>query len=392
MRNLQTSKSFIIIALAIPLFIVAISINVIFTITALDSLNDFGSFVASGQFYNQGENPYSNDSPLVFSVKFANINLEGDAPNLNPPISVIIFKSIASIPPLLSINIWRICSIIIFIISLLILNRTYPIEKSQSRLRAVWALGLAGFWHTLQLGQIYTLLLFFTVLVWIFLKSKHELIAGIFLGILIAIKPNFIFWAFLLLVGGNWKTFLSAGFSAATISAIPLFTDGFIIYQQWLTASSLFTPNLLLFPGNNSFQGLTSRVGYVNIGIILSAIVAFVISLHVLRTKPAVSIVNRLGVIVSLLISPIAWTGYILMVLPIFFEQQQIKWDIILSSVIFSIPVMFSLVLFQTNFTSFIIFGWLYGWGLLFLLYGVFFDSCILKDKVAAIIKSIQTN
>jgi hypothetical protein len=225
-----------------------------------------------------------------------------------------------------------------------------------------------------------------------FLKSKRELLAGIFLGLLIAIKPNFIFWAVLLLVGGNWKVFLSAAISAATISTIPLFTDGFLIYQQWLTASSLFTPKLLLFPGNNSFQGLTSRVGHVNIGIILSALVAFVISWHVFKTKPAVSIVNRLGVVVSLLISPIAWTGYTLMVLPIFFEKHKLKWDIILSSAIFSIPVMFSLVLFQTNFPNFIIFGWLYGWGLLILLYGIFFDSCILKDRVAAIIKSIQTN
>ena len=34
-------------------------------------------------------------------------------------------------------------------------------------------------------------------------------------------------------------------------------------YQQWFDAAKLFTPDLLIFPGNNSLQGLAAHFGLI---------------------------------------------------------------------------------------------------------------------------------
>jgi alpha-1,2-mannosyltransferase len=387
-EKITIAKNAIILLLLICIY----CINFLFVFAGLDTYQDFGSFIAAGQLANAGKNPYSNDSPLMYSVDFPELGLKGDAPNLNPPISVLVFQSIAEIDPNISINIWRIVSILLYIVSLLFLNRTYPAKGFQAIMRIAWALSLAGFWHTIQLGQIYCLILFFAVLTWIFQKNNRYFLAGICLGFLIAIKPNFIFWAILLWVAGNWKSFIASGFTALSISIIPLFTHGIRIYQQWLEASSIFTPNLLLFPGNNSFQGLTARFGQPNLGIVLSVILALAILWRVFNRQTDLEKNNALGGIVSLLISPIAWTGYTLAVLPIFFSLKKWNWMVTGSAILFSVPVIFPLVFFQSSFTDFVIFGWFYGWGLLMLLFGTVFESRIRKGSTAEKISSIQTN
>jgi hypothetical protein len=40
-----------------------------------------------------------------------------------------------------------------------LLNKEYPTDKKNQLLRLIWAFSLAGIWHTLQLGQIYAMLL-----------------------------------------------------------------------------------------------------------------------------------------------------------------------------------------------------------------------------------------
>jgi hypothetical protein len=94
--------------------------------------------------------------------------------------------------------------------------------------------------------------------------------------------------------------------------------------------------------------------------------------------------VSALGIMASLLASPISWTGYTMLLLPIFFSLK--KWTIpaIVSAAILAIPFAIVLQLFQTSFVNFVLFGWLYGWGLILLV----------GDVVAKTImtSSIQTN
>lgn len=391
MKTVVATKKSLVDILIIVLLIVSTTLNILFVIDTKNDLYDFGSFIASGKFENRGTNPYSGDSPLIFFVKFSENGPEGKAPNLNPPISVLIFKQFAEGDLSRSILIWRISSIVLFFVSLLILFKEYPQKGRHQLLLFLWAVSLAGFWHTIQLGQLYSLLLLLVVLIYVFFKKKKLILSGIVLGVLIAIKPNFIFWAILLLCAGNWRTFLSAGITASAISAVPLITDGTQIYKQWIEASNLFTPDLLIFPGNNSFQGLTARFDIANMGIILSILMAAGLLYYVVKRKPRQENLNSLGVVSSLLISPIAWTGYTILTLPYFFGHKKWNWIITLSAVIFAVPFMIPLSFFTVNFSAFIFFGWFYGWGLISLLAGI-----LISDHDAAsteeITSSIQTN
>jgi hypothetical protein len=375
----------------VGILVIIILLNIAFVIRGWPSLLDYGSFIASGQLANAGENPYSDQSPLIFSIQFGENGPGGSAPNLNPPISVLLFQGLAEINPEVSIVIWRITSIILYVSAVIILHQHHPIHGFPAVLRVGWALSMAGFWHCIELGQIYTLLLMLVVATWVFIKQGKFLAAGIFLGTLIAIKPNLILWAIFLWLGSYGKVFWISSFAAAIISIFPLAKYGVGIYQQWLDASVKFTPHLLLFPGNNSFQGLTARLGSSNSGIILGIILVVVVVIFILKKKPDTATVNALGMVSSMLVSPIAWTGYTLLLIPIFFSQEKWNWKYLISGAIFTVPFAIPLKYFMASFGSFIFWGWFYGWGLLILVSATLLSSRR-TDQTPAITSSIHTN
>lgn len=367
----KSNQHLFVISLVTSILAVFFYINITFVLGNINGLSDFGSFIASGQFANRGENPYATHSPLIFTVYFPDIHHYGLAPNLNPPISVLVFQQIANINPVYSIQIWRILSILFYGWTIYLLTRE-SLGRTNPNLfwRVIWAMSLAGFWHTIQLGQIYTFLLLLVAGVTLSMEKEKRIWAGVLLGILIAIKPNFIFWAIALGVAGYGSIFLSAGITAIFISLIPVYFYGLKIYQQWLEAANLFTPNLLVFPGNNSLQGLTAHFGLAQMGTILSAGLSIAAIVLVYKYKPNIFKLNLISIITSLLISPIAWTGYTLLLLPFFFKVQKWEREYWISAFIFSVPFLFVLGLFTTNFFNFIFWGWFYGWGLLILLIG----------------------
>lgn len=352
------------------IFFFSLIVNIPFILISFSSPLDFGSFYAAGEFASEGKDPYSTNSPLIFRVEFPGINHFGLAPNLNPPISIIIFEQIISSPLQNAVIAWRIVSIILYIVLAIFIQRSnLNNQKNPNGIqRLMWILALAGFWHCIQLGQIYIPMLVVTLLAWVWLKQGRDILGGIAIGFLIAIKPNFIVWAIILLAARNWKSFLTAGITSFGISLIPLFLYGTEIYTQWLEASAQFAPALLIFPGNNSFQGLTARFGFPEIGVALGISLLIGILFFIFIKKIPQTAVHGIGIISSLLLSPIAWTGYTLLTIPIFLEKE--KWNIPywISSLILVTPFAIILNLFQTSFLNFVFWGWFYGWALVILL------------------------
>jgi len=159
--------------------------------------------------------------------------------------------------------------------------------------------------------------------------------------------------------------------SSLIVSLIPALFYGTRIYAQWLEASALH-PETVIMPGNNSILGLTARFGSIPAGIIISLILVLIL-LILSKQKSSDSMekpeyVSALGIIASLLASPISWTGYTILLLPIFFSLK--KWTVpaMVSAAILTVPFQLVLQFFQTSFVSFVIFGWFYGWGILSLL------------------------
>ncbi len=361
------------LAAAIKVFVIFILaaffyININVNLASREKLQDFGSFIASGQLVVQGENPYNISSPLIFSVNFDKIGISGIAPNLNPPISVLIFRQLANIPPNISVQAWRILSIALYFFIVFNLIRANSHEFPSINWKVIWALSLAGFWHTVELGQLYILLLALASGTVIYAQKNRPIVAGVFLGGLIAIKPNFIFWALALWAAGYGSIFLTAGITALSISLLPFFTYGYKIYEQWLKASQIFTPHLLAFPGNNSLQGLTARFSSPQTGVALSMLLAIGVLIFIRKNRSVTHNTHLLGIITSLLISPIAWTGYTILLLPTLMKENRWNLSHWISAGIFTLPFFMVLGLFEENYFNFVFFGWFYGWGLLILL------------------------
>jgi hypothetical protein len=363
------------------ILVMAYIINTIFVIPSLDEPHDFGSFFAAGQFAVQGKNPYSTDSELIYGVTFPIIGHSGLAPNLNPPILVLLFKGLAHFQMAQVLAVWRIVSVRVFLIAVFFLFQKTPNPRSPDFVRrTLLTFAQAGFWHAIQLGQVYTIMLLIAAAAWVWLKQGRSANGGIALGILIAIKPNFVFWGLALAAAKNWKAFLMATSTAISLSILPVFFYGPQVYAAWLEASATFTPNLLIFPANNSLQGLTARFGSPQLGIMLSIILAGLTLVLIHKKKYSHEKTNTLGILVSLLISPLAWTGYTLIALPILLENPAWNWRYWLAALIFVVPFFVPLALFQASFFNFVFFGWFYGWGLLILLGDAVFDRAETAD------------
>ena len=367
------------------IFIAILMINFFPFIDGQNALMDFGSFYASGLKIRNGENPYDPNSEYIFEINFSRIGAGGKMMNLNPPISVMLFESMSRFNPYRSLIIWQITSAILYTGLIFLLASVY--KQNITPTRFIWAFTLAGFWHTLVLGQIYILLLAFTVLGWIFLQRKRYILAGIIIGVVISIKPNFVIWPLFLLASGYYVTFVASILGGLVISLIPVIFYGTRIYAQWLEASALRYETLIM-PGNNSILGLTARFQNIDLGIALSAVLVLIllilskwkISNNVERPER----ISTLGILASILASPISWPGYTILILPVFFSLK--KWSklVTISAAILSIPFAIVLQLHQTSFENFVIFGWLYGWGILLLLGDAVTNSMTTR--------SIQTN
>jgi len=375
-----------ILVLVYLFFTAVIIINLLPFFDNDDSLMDFGSFYASGLNIQNGENPYNPNSEYIFEINFSRVGAGGKMMNLNPPISVLIFQWLPQFDPHQALIIWQIISVILYASAVFLLAGSY--KQNLSPTKFIWVFTLAGFWHTLVLGQIYIFLLLFTVLGWVGLKKGRYILAGMAIGVVIAIKPNFIIWPLFLLVFGYYITFIASVLSGLIISLIPVVLHGTKIYVQWLEASTL-QPRTLIMPGNNSILGLTTRFSdNLSVGIALSAIVVIILLILAMRKKSndteSMERVSALGILASLLASPISWTGYTILLLPVFLSIKRWTVPVTVSAAILSIPFAIVLQLFQTSFVNFVLFGWLYGWSILFLL-----GDVVTKTMMT---RSIQTN
>ena len=366
MSRFKEKAGFIIACL---FFIMAITINILPFLDGKNDLMDFGSFYASGLKIQSGENPYDPNSEYIFEINFSRVGAGGKMMNLNPPISVVLFRPLARFDPHQTLVIWQVISAILYAGSIILLGTTY--KQNVRPAIFLWAFTLAGFWHTLVLGQIYVVLLLFTALGLILLRRGQYIPAGVAIGLIVAIKPNFIIWPIFLLFSGYFVTFFISILSSLIVSLIPVAFYGTEIYVQWLEASSLH-PETIIMPGNNSILGLTARFGNIPAGIVISVILVLALLIwskfKTSNNMEKSEHISALGIIASLLASPISWTGYTILLLPIFFSLK--KWTVpaMISAAILSVPFQLVLQFFQTSFLNFVLFGWFYGWGILFLL------------------------
>ena len=273
---------------------------------------DFGSFVASGRAASEGLNPYGI-YPLTLRVELP--GFESWNPNLNPPISALLFQAFDVADPYLTYQVWRWISVAVYAAAILLLVSRVS-NRIEALVIAIWAFALAGFWDTLFLGQIYLPLVLAGIAAWLLLERGAGLWAGLLIGVVVAMKPNFLVWPVLLLLSGQYRSALSAFVTAGAISLIPLVIYGPDVYRQWFELVAA-DGDRALFLTNGSLAGLAARAGIPSFGLVLGLLLLMGLAAWALWRRPDVLTVSAMALLASILASPLGWIHYTLFLLPV---------------------------------------------------------------------------
>lgn len=321
---------------------------------------DFGAFLASGRAAAEGLNPYGIYPPLTPHVVFP--GFEAWNPNLNPPISALLFQVFDWAPPKISLRIWNWISIALYGATIALLVLRYARGPAAAVL-IIWAAALAGFWDTLYLGQIYIPLVLAAVGAWLLLERGQQIWAGVLIGLVIAMKPNFLVWPVLLFLAGYRKPSLVSVATAGVISAIPLAVFGPEIYRQWLELV-ISDGERAMFLTNASISGFTSRAGMGGLGIVLSGAMLVALAVWALWKRPGIMRVSSFALLGAVVASPLGWIHYTLFLLPVIVSQWR-AWPMWLVAALLCVPIPMIINQFGSPASVQLTTGSAYGWALL---------------------------
>ena len=320
---------------------------------------DFGAFLASGRAAAEGLNPYGIYPPLTPHVVFP--GFEAWNPNLNPPISALLFQLFDLAPPEVSFRIWSWVSIGLYAATIALLVHRYA-RGPEAVVLIAWAGALAGFWDTLYLGQIYIPLVLAAVGAWLLLERGEHVWAGMLIGLVIAIKPNFLVWPVMLFLAGHRKSSLVSVGTAAVISIIPVLFFGVEIYRQWaeLVVSD---GERAMFLTNASLSGFTARAGIPYLGLVLSGAMLLALAGWALWKQPSVMQASSFALVAAVLASPLGWIHYTLFLLPVIVSHWRF-WPMWLVAAMLCIPVPMIINQFGAPASVQLTTGSAYGWAL----------------------------
>lgn len=307
----------------VALFSAAVSI-----ITRGATPADFCTFFSIGRAVNAGRSPYSM-YPLAEVPGWILL------PNTNPPFALPLFSFLASFTFAQARELWYWASLIVYGVTIGVLLFTYRYRLSP--LRAMWPLAVAGLWYDLHQGHLYGWLALVTALAWIVLDRKQEVAAGAVIGFLVAYKPNLAVWPVLLFLAGRRRLALACGASFAVVTLASIVAFGPQVYQQWLRVLSDVTetqPNSLV---NNSLIGFTARFGWPESGYVLSGLGLASLAFWAYRWRPDPMRISGAAIAMSLLAAPVAWTGYVVLLMPLFVFRPW-SWPLAIAAVAITLP------------------------------------------------------
>jgi hypothetical protein len=328
------------------------------------NVQDFGSFYDSSLAFKNGLNPYSDKLPNIYTPLF-----EGNpipSPNLNPPPFFLLSPVFLIADIYTSYRIWQTVSMFMFIISITIWFKINGKNKIP-----IWtiliSLSFAGIWTTLKNGQIYFFLLLSLTFAIYFIKTDSSILAGFCIGLICALKPNFTIIILGFLITKRILLFSYSTFFTLLLYLIPLVFWGITPYHQWLEATQNFTGYAVT--GNGSIIGLFSRAHMTEWGIFVSVLImiAGLLLLRYIRINDIDLL--TICVLLSLICSPITWTGYTVFLIPFFILST---WRIHhwISGILLTIPISVTFASANQSLISLYTIGWVYGFALIILFTG----------------------
>lgn len=270
---------------------------------------DFRTLMVSGQAANRGENPYG-----IFPLTAGHLinGVMRQFPNTNPPIILPALRAAAGFNIQSAYGIWSLFSIICFALCLLVLALQY--RQYVGPLRIGWFFCGLGLWQTLIVGQIYMPLILASAIGWVLLARRRYVLAGIIIGLIIAVRPILVLWPVMLLLSGHKRVALPAFGSTAVISLVPVALYGPGVYFQWLGAA---TDQTYGRPAD-----IAGWFGMQWLGVALSVAILAALGCWALTTHPSLSSASETGIMASLLTLPWTGAGYVLFLLPAFYSRR----------------------------------------------------------------------
>ena len=170
------------------------------------------------------------------------------------------------------------------------------------------------------------------------IRNGHLIWAGVLIGLVIALKPNYAVVPLILLAAGYYRIALPAVLTAAGVSAVPLLLDG----PQYLSAVA--RPEHAL-PGPHmdverlaGVRRRTSRASRSSVPLSPEPVLLAVLYVT-WRIRPTALNALACGLLTVLLLGPVSWAGYTLFLLPFLFTR---KWDRLTWAAVFLLAAPFS--------------------------------------------------
>jgi alpha-1,2-mannosyltransferase len=271
---------------------------------------DFDTFWRSARAFWEGRDVYATGAELE---------------NLNPPLWVLLISLLGLLEPLVAYRFF-------VMITLFVTVGYLAWVAGELRLRPAWAvvggvmlLLSSPMLATLALGQIYPFLALGLVAAWISDRRGRHTVSGVALGLVVALKPSLVPVLLWPLVRRRWRTVVTAVAAGVVATVIGAVVVGFGATLDWLellsgssasaywdnaslpaAAARLFTDNP--YARHVAVLPWMVPVAYA-LGIAAVAVTAW-------RVRGGAEVGLWALVAASLLVSPIAWHNYLVLLGP----------------------------------------------------------------------------
>jgi alpha-1,2-mannosyltransferase len=271
---------------------------------------DFDTFWRSAAAFWEGRDVYDTGAGLT---------------NLNPPLWTLLISPLGLLEPLVAYRVFVLISVLITVGYLAWMAEEARLRPRWTVVGAVMLLLSSPLLATLALGQIYPVLALGLVAAWVADRRGRSSIAGVALGLVVALKPSLapvLLWP---LVRRRWGTFgmsLVSGASATLIAAVVVGPGATL---DWLKLLSGRSPSA--YWDNASLPGAAARLFTENeyaqhiASLPWTILVAYALGIAAIAiTAARVGRGSEVGlwalVAASLLASPIAWHNYLVLLGP----------------------------------------------------------------------------
>jgi len=264
---------------------------------------DFDTFWQSAVALTHGADIYDTPAKLT---------------NLNPPLMTVLLAPFALLDALVAYRVWVVLAALLVIGSLLLVGRELRLRPAVTVLAVLAVLASSPLHGTLVLGQIYPVLLAGIVAGWLAERHDRPVLAAVLYGVVVALKPSLAPLLLIPAVQRRWAP-LRAGIASAAVATLAgVAVCGPRSGLDWV-GIALHEPvpdtvDNASLPGLFVREGLPATIGTVLGLVVLAGTLAWV-ARHRDRLHPGGTLPFAV-LAAGLLLSPIAWHNYLLLLFP----------------------------------------------------------------------------